>query len=173
MEPAEQAYPALHAPLHVVDVKPGIAPYCPAGHDPLHCAVVIPATDPYRPVLQLLQAPAPDNEYCPAGHRVTVLFCDPAGHAYPALHGPLHDDTVNPLIAPYLPASHKPVHDALVTPLASPYRPTLQLVHVPAAPKLYVPFAQATGVVVPDGHTYPAGHAPLHDDTLSPGVEPK
>ena len=30
--------------------------------------------------------------YVPAGHSTAVGDVDPAGHAYPAVHDPLHDD---------------------------------------------------------------------------------
>ena len=32
VEPTAHAYPAVHAPLHADDVRPGVAPKAPAGH---------------------------------------------------------------------------------------------------------------------------------------------
>ena len=46
-EPAGQAYPAVHAPLHALLTAPGF---------------------PKRPGSQLLQTVAAAREYCPAGH---------------------------------------------------------------------------------------------------------
>ena len=80
---------------------------------------------------------------------------DPATHAYPALHGPLHCDVVKPLIAPYRPASHGPLQLAFAMPAVAPYRPALQFRHTPDPVSEYVPGGQIDTVGVND----PAGHA--------------
>ena len=70
----------------------------------MHAALDKPAVLPYRPALQLLQAPAPLKLYWPALHTEAVELVDPATHAYPAVHSPLHDALVSPDVAPNVPA---------------------------------------------------------------------
>ena len=70
----------MHAPLHTALTPPADAPYVPAGHR-LH--------EPEAPV-----------EYCPGAQMLAVALVDPAGHAYPAGHAPLHVGIVNPAAAP-------------------------------------------------------------------------
>ena len=92
--------PALHGPLQLLLIKPGVAPYSPA--------------------LQFVHVDAPATEYCPAGHIAAVGDTEPAGHAYPATHGPLHADDVKPVAAPYRPASQGPLHVGELNALALP-----------------------------------------------------
>ena len=49
VEPAGQAYPAVHTPHCKGDVSPVDALYRPAGHGPLHVALYSPGVEPYRP----------------------------------------------------------------------------------------------------------------------------
>ena len=55
---------------------------------------------PYWPAAQSVQDPAATRLYLPAGHSAAVALVDPATHAYPAVHGPVHVDTDRPLVAP-------------------------------------------------------------------------
>ncbi len=54
------------------------------------------------------------------------------------------------------------------------YFPAAQGVHDAAAPTLKVPpgHCTAVGLVDPAGHAYPALHAPVQEDVLSPRVAP-
>ena len=70
-------------------VDPALHTY-PALHDPLHDAVDKPDVAPYKPDAHMLHVPDPAIEYCPAGHSTAVALADPDGHAYPALHAPVH-----------------------------------------------------------------------------------
>ena len=144
------------------------------GHAPLHAAVPKPATAPYSPTTQLLHDDDPATLYCPAGHTLAVAFVDPAGHAYPAGHTPLHAAVVRPELLPYTPAGHCPLHDALVLPDVDPYHPALQLLHDDDPPAAYCPAGQIIAVedTDPDGHMYPALHGPLHCDDVRPVPEP-
>ena len=47
-----------------------------------------------------MHAPDPLTAYRPGLHCTAVAFVDPAAHAYPAGHAPLHDDDVAPLLLP-------------------------------------------------------------------------
>jgi hypothetical protein len=42
--------------------------------------------------------------YFPDGHSTDVADADPAGHAYPAVHTPVHVFTVRPAVEPNRPA---------------------------------------------------------------------
>ena len=106
VDPATQKYPALHKPLHDDDPKPLTAPNVPAGHGAVHAADVRPVVSPYRPVLQLVQTPAPPTLNLPSGHIAAVALVDPATHAYPALQFPLHAADGRPAVAPNVPAGH-------------------------------------------------------------------
>ena len=59
-DPATQAYPAVHAPLHTLDVAPAF---------------------PNLPGSQLVQEPAPARENWPAGQMAAVALVEPATHA--------------------------------------------------------------------------------------------
>ena len=119
-QPAPHAYPAGHTPLQLAVVIPDTLPYVPALHGPLQLKFVRPGVAPYSPALQFVHDDAPATEYCPAGHIVAVDDTEPAGHAYPATHGPLHADDVNPDAAPYRPESHSPLHVGKLNALALP-----------------------------------------------------
>ena len=111
-EPAAHTYPALHGPEHNADGSPALLPYVPAGH--------------------IEHDPDPDGANLPAGHWDAVADTDPATHAYPAEHSPLHPAVVRPVLLPYTPAGHCAVHDAFVRPDVDPYRPAAHAVHTPA-----------------------------------------
>ena len=51
-----------------------------------------------------MHAPAAASEYWPAGHCDAVDEAEPAGHAYPAVHAPLHVEVVSPFVLPYCPS---------------------------------------------------------------------
>ena len=120
----------------------------------MHAAVNKPDVLPYRPALQLLQVPAPPKLYFPCPHIVAVAVIDPATHAYPAVHGPLHDALVSPDVAPNVPAGH-----ALHTPApASEYCPATHM--------------DAVGDTLPSTHAYPAVHSPLQAELASPATAP-
>ena len=86
-DPAELYLPIAHW-AGVADVDPALHTY-PAVQLPVHAAVVRPAVEPYRPAGQSVQEPAPAREYLPATHWDAVPVVDPAGQAYPAVHGPV------------------------------------------------------------------------------------
>ena len=108
------------------------------------------------------------------GHCWAVGVVDPAGHAYPALHAPSHDDDDSPLTDPNRPAAHSPLQAAAVSPVLLPKVPALQLVQAPAPARLYCPAPHSVPVALvdPGGHAYPAAHAPSHDDDDSPLTDP-
>ena len=118
---------------------------------------------PNCPAVQLVHTPAPTREYCPAGHVTCLALVDPAGHANPAAHDPLHVATVTPADAPYKPAGHCPVQLADVRPLVLPNSPSAHWVHVPDPARLNRPSGHMDEVpeVEPAGQAYPAGHV-LH-----------
>ena len=154
VDPATHAYPALHSPEHASDVSPGVAPYVPAGH----CE----------------HDPDPATANLPAAHTAAVAELDPATHAYPALHSPLHPGVVSPVVAPYVPAGHGAVHDALVSPELEPYSPAGQSVHTAEPPRLYFPAGQmaAVALVDPATHAYPALQFPEHAGVDKPAAAP-
>ncbi len=151
-EPAGHAYPAAHSPLHSGAVRPGSAPNRPPGHSPLQFAVPSADALPNRPAGQALQVPAPGREYVPAAHTVAVALVDPAGHACPALQGPLHRAVLKP---------------ATVT---LNQVPAGQSLHAPAPARLYCPAGQtdAVALVDPAAHAYPAVQLPLQVAVLRP-----
>lgn len=63
---------------------------------------------------------------------------EPAGHAYPALQGPVHSDDVRPWPWPNLPA--------------------VQFRHTAAPDELYLPGGHKVALAEPVGHEEPAGH---------------
>jgi hypothetical protein len=107
------------------------------------------------PAGQAVQAQAPAREYWPAGQAgVGVADVEPAGQAYPAVHGPLHAAVVRPVVAPYAPGGHASVQLYTVKPVVLPYRPGGQLPHETSAPPvLDVPRGHITAVAFVD----PAG----------------
>ena len=82
-------------------------------HGPLHVDAFNPVTPPYRPAAHALHAATPPREYWPVAHTAAVALMDPATHAYPGVHGPVHSDVVKPVDAPYRPPAHRPLHAAL------------------------------------------------------------
>ncbi len=84
-----------------------------------------------------------------------VELVDPATHAYPAVHAPLHAGAVSAGTAPNDPAG--------------------QITHTAAPAKLYRPAGQMAAVelVDPAMHAYPAVQSPLHAAAVSPVVAPK
>jgi hypothetical protein len=174
----------------------------PAGHAfpatqlPLHSAVVRPASDPYLPPGHGGQDPTPPSLYVPAPHRDTIGLVDPAAHAYPAEHAPVHSGNTRPDVDPYLPAEqgplqaaavalveptahtypaeHAPEQPAVVRPSVAPYLPPGHGVQDPTPPSLYVPALQrdAVGEVDRAAHAYPAEHAPEQPAVVRPSVAP-
>ena len=146
----------------------------PAGHGPLQFAVALPLTLPYRPALHAEHTLAPVTLYCPGLHNIAVAFVDPAGHAYPAAHGPLQLLLVDPVTSPYRPASHAPLQPAVALPLTLPYSPALQFMHTLAPATLYCPGRHniAVAFVDPAGHAYPAAHGPLQLLLVAPVTFP-
>ena len=102
-----------------------------------------------------------------------MLFDDPTGHAYPAEHGPEHDDDDCPG-SPYRPALHGPVQLGPLSPSTAPYRPAGQLSHAKLVVFHDVPAKHDDGVDVvdPGGHVYPFAHGPLHDEFVNPSSDP-
>jgi hypothetical protein len=171
VDPTGQEYPAVHAPLHVDDVRPADDPYDPAAHGPVQPDAATPTEDPKRPaghavhaalaVLLLnvpmghcVQADAPAKLNEPAGQADTVGEVDPAGQVYPAVHWPEQAPDGRPVAAPKVPAGHS--------------------VQAPAPAREYCPATHwvAVAEVDPAGQAYPAVHAPLHVDDVRPGVAP-
>jgi hypothetical protein len=120
----------------------------------VHPAVVRPLLFPNRPAPQSVHVPWPPTLYFPGTQIDAVADVDPATHACPA--------------------GHIPVHPAVVRPLLFPNRPTAQSVHVPWPPRLYFPGTQIDAVadVDPATHACPTLQFPLHVDTDPPGVAP-
>lgn len=83
-----------------------------------------------------------------------MLDTEPAGHAYPATHDPLHE--------------------LLFIAAVDPYRPGLHSVHSPAPPRLYVPAGHSTVVAFrdPAGQAYPMLQFPEHVATVIPVTNP-
>jgi hypothetical protein len=154
VEPAGHAYPAAHGPLQDADVAPVLLPNLPATHCPVHDDTAMPAVAPYVPAEHSLHTLAPLRLYLPTPHNSAVALVDPAAHAYPAVHGPVHVAVVEPDDDPYSPAGH--------------------VVHTPAPPTLYVPAPHSTTVALvdPAGHAYPAAHAPSQAEDTAPALEP-
>ncbi len=90
---------------------------------------------PYRPAWQLVQVALPVKLYLPGGHATAVELLDPAGHMYPAWHGPLHD--------------------AFARAEMDPYKPAVQFVQAAAPGRLYCPGGHAAWVA----DVEPARHA--------------
>ena len=126
------------------------------------------------PAGQSLQTPAPAREYFPVGHWLAVALVDPAGHAYPAVHAPTHWSVVWAAALPYRPAAQLPVHADVISPTVEPNRPATQLVQDPDPATEYLPAGHwlAVADVDPMGQAYPAVHAPLHVEDVSPAVAP-
>jgi hypothetical protein len=114
--PGGQAYPGRHAPSQSDDVAPSDDPNLPGAHGPLHDGVPMPVEAPYRPGAQAVHVAAPEVLKVPAWHTATDALVEAAGHAKPAVQGPLQPALVRPGVAPYLPPG--------------------QLVHAPAPPVL-------------------------------------
>ena len=83
-----------------------------------------------------------------------MAVVDPAGHTYPAAHGPLQLALGMAAVAPYRPDAH-----------------TLQ---DPAPPTLYWPAGQvaAVALVDPATHAYPGLQVPEQADVERPGTAP-
>jgi hypothetical protein len=95
---AREYWPAGHTAA-VADVEPAGQTY-PAVQGPLQAAEPNAAVAPYRPAAHWVQEPAPAREYWPAAHGVAVADVDPAGQAYPAVHGPEQVAAVSPAASP-------------------------------------------------------------------------
>ncbi len=82
---------------------------------------------------------------------------EPAGHEYPAKHGPSHDELVAEFESSLelnRPALQGPVHEALPMASVAPNRPDGQKMQLELPPKLYLPARQLSAVpdVVPGRH---------------------
>jgi hypothetical protein len=132
VDPTGHAYPAKHAPLHSALPK------------------ALTAGSNHTPPGHAMHAADPARLYLPAGHTEAVAFVDPAGHAYPALQSP--------------------PHVRLSVWFGSTQVPTRHVVQDTDPAALYVPIGHKdiVGLVVPAGHAYPAGHAPLHREDVKP-----
>ncbi len=86
--------------MHSEFVRPEDDPYLPESHCPAHDAVDRPSASPYKPAAHCVHDPAPAKLYVPSGQIDAVEFEDPAGHSYPALHSPVHDADVSPIVLP-------------------------------------------------------------------------
>lgn len=109
VDPAGQAYPAIHDPSQDAVVRPAEDPNRPAEQRLVHAADVNLVEPPYSPAAQTTHASHPDREYRPGPHAAAVALVDPAAHSYPALQLAVHDDIPRPVIEPNRPASHKPL----------------------------------------------------------------
>ena len=133
VDPDAHAYLALHAPLHADVVKPVVFPNLPAAH--------------------AMHDPEPVVLYCPVAHIAAVELVDPAGQAYPAVQGPVQAAVNKLLLNPYLPASHGPLHVDTVRPLVLPKYPTAHALHVDDPTPLHCPAGHTFAVAFfdPDG----------------------
>jgi hypothetical protein len=174
VEPGGQAYPAVHAPTHWSVVCATASPYRPAAQLPLHADVVKPAAEPNRPATQSVQDPEPATEYLPAGHWLAVALVDPAGQAYPALHGPIHWAEVCAAALPNRPAVQLPLQADVPIAAVEPYRPATQSVHTDAPPKENLPAGHTLAEALVDaaGQMYPAVQVNEHAALVNPSVEP-
>jgi hypothetical protein len=122
------------------------------------------------PAVQLVHSAAAPRLYCPGGHWTAVRVTEPAGHAYPAAHTPLHSGAVRPGSAPNRPPGHNPLQSAVPSADALPNRPAAQALQVPAPGRECVPAGHtvAVALVDPAGHAYPALQVPLHRAVLNP-----
>ena len=139
-----------------------------------------------------MQDPEPATEYLPATHWLAVAVVDPAAHAYPAVHAPVHWLVVAPA-APYRPASQGPTHWALVwavvpyrpaaqlpvqadvvRPAVAPYRPAAQSVQTPEPATEYLPATHSSAVALVEAaaQAYPAVQLPVHVATVMALVAP-
>ena len=100
VDPAGQAYPAMHAPLQLDPVSPPTDPNLPTVHAPLQLALDSADNDPNLPGGQGVHAPAPARLYCPVAHIDCVADVDPVGQAYPALQLPLQPVVLRPVVDP-------------------------------------------------------------------------
>ena len=133
VDPVLQKYPALQLPLHDAVAKPVVPPYSPAAHS-MH--------DDAFPTL-----------YVPTPHTLAVAVVEPATHAYPAAHGPLHSALVRLVDDPYRPGAHAPLHADVVSPVPLPYWPAGHSEHTLDPGPLHWPAAHTDAVAVTD----PAG----------------
>ena len=86
--------PVKQPPLHDEHAAKDVAPGSEYGADDPHTA----------------HTPRPPALYVPGWHSTAVELVDPAGHAYPAPHGPEHVAKGRPVAPPYVPAGHE-LHD--------------------------------------------------------------
>ncbi len=113
--PRGQYDPAGQGPVHVSFSRSVEAPKRPGAHGTAAAepatqkepagqlavqGAVLPALLPNFPAAHSSQTEAPERLNRPAGHTVTVGVCDPAGHAYPAEHGPVQFSDATPATAP-------------------------------------------------------------------------
>jgi hypothetical protein len=101
-----------------------------------------------------------------------VRVTEPAGHAYPASHGPLQEGVDRAGSAPNRPAGHSPLQSAVPSAVALPNRPVAHTLQLTAPGREYVPAGQtdAVALVEPGAHAYPAVHMPLQAAVFKPAV---
>ena len=85
VDPAGQAYPALHDEVQ---------------------AVPLPVVLLHLPPAQSVHDMAPKELYFPAGHDAAVALVDPASQKYPALHNPVQDGLESEVLPPHRPSPH-------------------------------------------------------------------
>ncbi len=117
VDPSGQAYPAEQLPEQPAVTSPVVAPYKPAGH----------GEHPLEPA----------RLYCPAPHTLAVGLVLPAGHAYPAVHGPVQALRDWPATSPYRPPRHSPLQLAAPRADVLPKVPAGHAVHTLAPEVLY------------------------------------
>jgi hypothetical protein len=149
--PARLYVPGPHATAVGLD-DPAAHPY-PAEQLPEQAAVAMAGVPPYWPAAHKVHTSVVPRLYVPAGHWDWAPDVDPAGQAYPAVHGPEQVVEVRPGADPNRPAGHRPLHAAVVEPGVVPYCPGTQLVHAPAPCRLYVPAGHTAGVADRDPAT--------------------
>lgn len=92
-----ETHPALQGPEQLLAEDPP-DPNWPARHC-VEQGAARPTTALYRPGAQGVQAPCPDNEYVPTGHRAELAFTEPAGQNQPAVQAPVQLALVSPVPA--------------------------------------------------------------------------
>ena len=102
-----------------------------------------------------------------------VAFTDPAGHAYPALHAPVHALDAEPPV-PNRPASHGPWHVLVLAPAAEPNRPGShgEQDDDPTPENVPAGHCDTVAVVDPAGQMKPAEQSPVQDAEPMPGAAP-
>lgn len=96
---------------HTVPVADPAGQANPAGHSPVHADELRPAVLPKRPGAHKLHTVAPAMEYVPGPQMEAEALVLPAGQMKPAGHGPLQLADTSPGVLPNTPPGHT-VHTA-------------------------------------------------------------